>query len=1723
MFDPIVSCPAQRGGAGKHDGHAQLRSGWRVLARVALAAVLLARTAYTQELGTQKPLSSPVSSSGVYRSQPADSLPPRVLAARRFLAERGVAPGHRALPRALAFRSRTASTLRQRLSPQTSGSSPGSPTWTPLGPAAVSTSSFGLVTGRVTSIAFDPSDTTGNHLYIGTTGGGVWSSGNAATSTLSNIVFNPLTDSVAALGGARDASISIGALSVQPGGTGVILAGTGDPNDVLDSYYGAGILRSTDGGNTWSLIAQSSDVEYGSGTTDFTFAGEAFAGFAWCNPQGSANPQCTPQTVVAAVSSSYEDEVIAANVPAENCQGLYYSQDGGATWRLATIEDSSGAVVQSATLPLIGQNGNAATAVVWNPVRNVFIAAVRFHGYYTSPDGVTWTRLADQDQPGGGINSILCPTNSGFPGDEGCPIYRGALAVNSSNGDTFAWTVDIDDQDQGLWQDQCVPSSGECTNAAIAFGTQWNTSSAAEGMDASTTLGAATVVDGTYTLALAAVPSAESATGSLVLAGADDLWEATAPYSVGGSWRNTTNAATCMSAQVGEYQHALAWNTGDPEEIFIGNDSGLWRSMDGIAETGAACSASSIATDASHFQNLNGSLGSLAEVTGLSAAPANPYELLAGLGVNGAAGIDETASTFSSDWPQLLTGFGGQVAIDSSQTSHWYVNDQPGVAIDLCAQGAGCSPSVFGANTVVDEADVDNDGETMPVPATFLVDPIDDTQLLVATCRIWRGPAGGGGWTAANAISPVLAFLASSTPASSCDGNALVRSIAAMNLGNGEEIVYAGMYGANDFEANGSNLPGHILSGIYQPGTGAWTWTDLTQNPVTNNSSSFNQDSMDVSSIAIDPHDPTGNTVYATVEGLPNLTDVAISVAYRSTNGGASWTAIDSNLPLAPASSIAIDPQSANTVYIATDVGVYYTTEIGNCAASNSNCWSPFGTGLPAAPAVALSTPSASSPNQVLIAATYGRGVWQAPLWTAGMAMAAASVTPADVAFPSTQPVGSPSQPMQVQLTNTGSVGGQPLTVASIAMAGADPGDFSETDNCQTAAIAAGGNCTIDVTFTPQAANEERTAVMTIYANVYGGQLTVDLTGTGVPSTATVCVFTSVAAGSGCPTSAALNFDQVLGQETEVGTVSQPVSITLQNQGSTPVAISANQITIANPPFQIASGVPVCGTGTLAANSDCQIQLEFAPTQAGLVSGLLTLTDASGTQTVSLSGTGAAPPTDILNPTSLSFPATAIGQSSSLSFTITNNGDLALTNLSLSLTNNPGNEFQISDPCGTQVAAQHPGTCTVTVVFTPSQVGVATGTVTISDTAVKQDTQSLVLSAQGVAAPVFALSAASLTFTSQQPGPQTLTITNQGSTPLANVGFNVPACSSASGPGYCIVSTTCGAQLSAGASCTAQIAPNVAGTYPAAILIVSSSTPGVEPVSIPIDGLVVNPAQLAFAQLAVGQSSAAQSVTITNVTGSALASLSVGITGAFDIAQNGCTSSLAAGANCVVAVVFAPTASGPASGELTISSSSPAVSAAVSLTGTGGTGSGNGFSFTVAFQGASSVTVTAGQTANYTLVITPSGGSGTFSATCGTLPSGALCLFNPATQTLNSGVQGNLVTEISTSASQARLDPPVTGGSAPNPWRALRLACGLLLLPFALRRRRGILQFALLLAVLVCGVSSCTSSGGGTGGGGGGTGGQGGSSSTPPGTYTIPVTVSANGVSQSVEVVLTVD
>ena len=417
------------------------------------------------------------------------------------------------------------------------------------------------------------------------------------------------------------------------------------------------------------------------------------------------------------------------------------------------------------------------------------------------------------------------------------------------------------------------------------------------------------------------------------------------------------------------------------------------------------------------------------------------------------------------------------------------------------------------------------------------------------------------GWNTANAISPMLDGVKGN---SRCTNDALIRTISALPLASGGEVIYVGMYGALD---GGTTLAGHILKATYDPATGLMpTWQDLTLKPVTNDTLRFNYFGLDISSISIDAHDPTGNTVYATVQGFPDPTH-NVRVAYRSTDGGAHWAFIISNLPSSPANSLVVDPQDANTAYIATDNGVYSTRQISTCATAASHCWSAFGTGLPHAPVVQLNAAPATALLNVLVAATYGRGVWQLPLWTAGTQLTAATVAPVSLAF-AAQTVGTTSNAQTLTLTNTGGIA---LTPSSITVAG----DFAETDNCANTAINAGAGCAIQVTFTPSQGGD-RSGQLTIDANVPGSQLVVSLDGTG-----TSAGIVGLAPGS-------LSFGQVA-----VGSASSPLSVTVENSGGSAVAVTS---ATATGPFAIATNA--CGS-SLASNSDCEIAVVFKPTQGG--------------------------------------------------------------------------------------------------------------------------------------------------------------------------------------------------------------------------------------------------------------------------------------------------------------------------------------------------------------------------------------------------------------------------------------------------------------------------------------------------------------------------------------------
>ncbi len=158
--------------------------------------------------------------------------------------------------------------------------------WTPLGPAPLASDAtglgvqdYGLVAGRATAVAIDPADATGNTVYVGGAYGGVWKSINAGTASAnpSSVTWTPLTDD--------QPTLAIGAIAIQPQLSSpdptrsVILVGTGETNNSSDSYYGLGILRSDNAGNTWTLISQDT-----TGTRSFAGLGFSKIAFSTVNP-----------------------------------------------------------------------------------------------------------------------------------------------------------------------------------------------------------------------------------------------------------------------------------------------------------------------------------------------------------------------------------------------------------------------------------------------------------------------------------------------------------------------------------------------------------------------------------------------------------------------------------------------------------------------------------------------------------------------------------------------------------------------------------------------------------------------------------------------------------------------------------------------------------------------------------------------------------------------------------------------------------------------------------------------------------------------------------------------------------------------------------------------------------------------------------------------------------------------------------------------------------------------------------------------------------------------------------------------------------------------------------------------------------------------------------------------------------------------------------------------
>jgi hypothetical protein len=117
-----------------------------------------------------------------------------------------------------------------------------------------------------------------------------------------------------------------------------------------------------------------------------------------------------------------------------------------------------------------------------------------------------------------------------------------------------------------------------------------------------------------------------------------------------------------------------------------------------------------------------------------------------------------------------------------------------------------------------------------------------------------------------------------------------------------------------------------------------------------------------ITRVAFDPLDDAVN--YVTISGF--RWDDPLPHVFRSTNHGATWTDISSNLPEAPVNDLIVDPQDTDVLYVGTDFGAYRTTDLGAT-------WATLGLGLPN---VVVNDLELHDGTRTLTAGTYGRSLW---------------------------------------------------------------------------------------------------------------------------------------------------------------------------------------------------------------------------------------------------------------------------------------------------------------------------------------------------------------------------------------------------------------------------------------------------------------------------------------------------------------------------------------------------------------------------------------------------------------------------------------------------------------------------------------------------------------------------------------------------------------------------
>lgn len=524
------------------------------------------------------------------------------------------------------------------------------------------------------------------------------------------------------------------------------------------------------------------------------------------------------------------------------------------------------------------------------------------------------------------------------------------------------------------------------------------------------------------------------------------------------------------------------------------------------------------------------------------------------------------------------------------------------------------------------------------------------------------------------------------------------------------------------------------------------------------------------------------------------------------------------------------------------------------------------------------------------------------------------------------QPLGTTGGDRAVELTNSGT---SELVVDRVSVTGRHAGDFRlRGDACSGATLGPEESCGFRVSFAP-GGEGGRNAAVTVTHSAPSGPHSVPVAGLGTDPRPVL-------------SQASLTFG-----EGRVGRRSEPLRVTVSNEGTGSLAIREAQLAGESPgDFTLVRDG--CTRSSLSPGEGCTVEVAFAPESEGERQAVLAFVHNAAGELgpVPLAGIGTAPRLAVDRET-LVFGGQLVGERSRgqrVSLSNAGSGRLAVEEVALG---EEGAGFLLSeDGCsGTSLEAGE--SCAVAVTFAPRATGARRTDLTIVHDAAEEP---LILPVSGAGTEPRASfdPAGGLRFGDQQVGeagsPRRLTVANLGSGPLEVRRVEAQG----SNPGdFQVVGDGCsGRRVAPGESCILQVAfaPLEPGERSAALALAHNGPES--PRTVPLSGFGTAPRvslsteTLSFGALDVGSRSGAEEVSVFNAGRGRLDVREIAVSGPqagdFAVAGEDCAGrELAPHRGCSIRVTFSPQAGGERTASLVVSHNSGDGESRVALRGRG--------------------------------------------------------------------------------------------------------------------------------------------------------------------------------------------